>query len=146
MAACFVRPFLLLTVVDGCDLLIRVKALGSLEERMMAVLWAGDPMMVREVRAKLNDEPAYTTVMTTLDRLYKKGLLSRERDGTAFVYRPAMTRDQFHRSLVENTVGGLLEKSAGPVLAAFVDTAAELDENNLRKLEELIAEHRRNKG
>lgn len=111
----------------------------------MSILWQGEPMVVRQVVARLQGELAYTTVMTTLDRLYKKGLLARDRAGNAFVYRPAMTRDEYHQSLVEQTVGALMARSAGPVLAAFVATAAELDEDNLQTLEELIAEHRSKK-
>ena len=122
-----------------------VKALGSLEERIMSILWSGEPMSVRQVVGTLKKKLAHTTVMTTLDRLYKKGLLARDRDGTAFVYRPAMSRDDFHGKLVEETVGSLLEKSAGSVLAAFVDTAADLDDENLELLEALIAERRRRK-
>ena len=99
-------------------------------------------MAVREVKARLGGRLAHTTVMTTLDRLFKKGLLTRVRVGTAFVYSPAMSPEEYHRSLIENTVGALLEKSAGLVLAAFVDTAAELDEDNLAKLEALILERR----
>ena len=102
-------------------------------------------MSVREVNAKLKGKLAHTTVMTTLDRLFKKGLLARDRDGTAYVYRAEISRDDYHRSLLEDTVGELLEKSAGPVLAAFVDTAAELDEENLAKLEALIADRRGSK-
>jgi predicted transcriptional regulator len=108
----------------------------------MAIMWAGEPMSVRQVITKLKKNRAHTTVMTTLDRLYKKGLLARDRDGTAYVYRPAMSRDEFHCKLVEETVGGLLEQSTGAVLAALVDTAAELDEDNLKKLEALIAKRR----
>lgn len=119
-----------------------MKALGALEERVMTLLWEGKAMSVRAVNAKLGATLAHTTVMTTLDRLFKKGLLARDREGTAYVYREAMSRDAYHRSLLEDTVGELLEKSAGPILAAFVDTAAELDEDNLAKLEALIAERR----
>ena len=111
----------------------------------MSILWRGAPMSVRQVAGKLKKKLAHTTVMTTLDRLYKKGLLARDRDGTAFVYRPAMSRDDFHGKLVEETVGSLLEKSAGSVLAAFVDTAADLDDENLELLEALIAQRRRRK-
>ena len=102
-------------------------------------------MSVREVKAMLGDTLAHTTVMTTLDRLFKKGLLARDRDGTAYLYRAAMSPDEYHRRLLEDTIGELLEKSAGPILAAFVDTAAQLDEANLAKLEALIAERRQAK-
>lgn len=112
----------------------------------MDVVWDGDAFTVRDVLARMKRGPAYTTVMTTLDRLFKKGLLARDKDGTAFVYRAAMSRDEYHRAVVEEAVGGLLADATGPVLAAFVDTAAKLDEDNLRRLERLIAQRRRGKG
>ena len=113
----------------------------------MDVLWRSGPLAVREVCAKLEGKPAlaYTTVMTTLDRLFKKGLLARTKDGNAFVYQPALTRDDYRRRIVESTVSGLMARSADadPVLAAFVDAAAEVDEENLSRLEALIAERRK---
>lgn len=122
--------------------------LGTLEERVMEVLWTrSGAVAVREVCAQLKDgpAPAYTTIMTTLDRLYKKGLLDRHRDGAAFLYEPAMSRDEYRRRIVESTVSCLVEQSSdlGPVLAAFVDAAADLDGESLERLEALIAERRR---
>ena len=113
----------------------------------MEILWDAGPLAVREVSRRLSKKTplAYTTVMTTLDRLYKKGLLVREKEGNAFIYSPAMTRDDYHRRIVEETVSGLIEKSAGPVLAAFVDVAVGIDEENLTRLERLLAKHRRGK-
>ncbi len=113
----------------------------------MDTLWRSGALAVRDVCARLKARPAlaYTTVMTTLDRLYKKGLLTRQKDGNAFVYEPALTRDEYRRKIVESTVSGLIERPSDvdPVLAAFVDAAAGVDEENLRRLEELIAERRR---
>lgn len=112
----------------------------------MSLLWQDDPLTVRQVAKRLGDELAYTTVMTTLDRLFKKRLLEREKSGLAWVYRPALSRAEYHQSIVESTVGELLQESTVPVLSAFVDTAARLDEDNLRRLEELIAKHRDKKS
>ena len=126
-------------------LLGRVRPLGKLEQRVMNIVWDGESLTVRDVMARMKPEPAYTTVMTTLDRLFKKRLLARDKDGTAFVYRAAMSRDEYHQEVVKEAVSGLLAKATGPVLAAFVDTAARLDEDNLRRLEQLIAERRRGK-
>ena len=109
----------------------------------MDILWELHPLTVRDVKARLGARSAYTTVMTTLDRLYKKGLLARDKDGLAFVYRPALDRAEYQRRVVEAAVGPLLEQGAGPVLAAFVDVAADLSEAHLRQLEELIAARRR---
>jgi predicted transcriptional regulator len=121
--------------------------LGSLEERVMEALWHSGALAVREVCAKLTGKPtlAYTTVMTTLDRLYKKGLLTRYKDGNAFVYKPALTRDEYRRRIVAHTMSGLIDQPSDvdPVLAAFVDAAAGVGKDNLKRLEELIAERRR---
>lgn len=109
----------------------------------MEILWATSPLHVRDVCRRLGGKLAYTTVMTTLDRLHRKGLLARAKDGNAFVYRPALSRDDYERHVVEATVAPLLARAADPVLAGFVDAAAAVDEDNLRRLEELIARHRR---
>ena len=109
----------------------------------MELVWRADALAVRDVVRALGAKLAYTTVMTTLDRLFKKGLLAREKEGNAFVYRAALSRDDYHRRMVEDAVGALLAKSAVPVLAGFVDAAAASDEKNLARLERLIAERRR---
>ena len=113
----------------------------------MKIVWRVETTLsVREVNQRLGEDAlAHTTVMTTLDRLFKKGLLSRTKDGVAYIYSAALTRDEYQQRLVEATVSGLMTKDGdtAPVLAAFVDAAAELDEENLAKLEALIAERRR---
>lgn len=121
------------------------RVLGALEERVMAVLWeAAGAQSVRDVVARLGPpRPAYTTIMTTLDRLYKKGFLSRDREGNAFVYRAALSRDGLHGRIIEETVSSLLTEGPDPVLAAFVDAAANVDEANLARLERLIVARRR---
>jgi predicted transcriptional regulator len=119
------------------------RVLGDLEQRVMEVLWQEHPLAVRDVKQRLGKKPAYTTVMTTLDRLYKKGLLARDKDGLAFVYRPAIDRAEYQRKVVEAAVAPLLEQGAGPVLAAFVDVAAGVSEKHLAELEKLIAARRR---
>lgn len=110
----------------------------------MDVLWERGPLAVRAVMGGLRCQPplAYTTVMTTLDRLFKKGLLLREKEGTAFLYRPALSREAFKCGLVEATVADLLSESSSPVLAAFVDVAARVDAGHLDELERLIAARR----
>ena len=70
----------------------------------MDILWELHPLTVRDVKARLGARSAYTTVMTTLDRLYKKGLLARDKDGLAFVYRPALDRAEYQRRVVEAAV------------------------------------------
>jgi predicted transcriptional regulator len=120
------------------------RVLGELEQRVMEVLWEAAPLPVREVQRRLGrGRLAYTTVMTTLDRLYKKHLLAREKAGLAYLYRPAIDRAEYQRRVVEAALVPLLEQGSGPVLAAFVDVAAGADEQNLAQLEQLIAARRR---
>jgi len=57
----------------------------------MSALWSQSPAAVRDLRPHF-PSAAYTTLMTTLDRLYKKGLLQREQRGQGNAYRPAMSR------------------------------------------------------
>lgn len=120
------------------------RVLGDLEQGVMDVLWEAGPLAVREVQRRVGGgKLAYTTVMTTLDRLFKKRLLTREKLGLAFVYQPAMDRGEYQRRVVEAAVAPLLEHGTGAVLAAFVDVAAGISESNLQALEKLIAERRR---
>lgn len=115
----------------------------------MRILWdAQEPLAVRDVMQHI--EPgglAYTTVMTTLDRLFKKGLLERDKAGNAFVYRAAMDHAEYQRQIVAAAVQPLLESTAGQgassVLAAFVDVAAGVDEQHLDELTRLIAARRK---
>ncbi|MDG4772938.1 BlaI/MecI/CopY family transcriptional regulator [Solwaraspora sp. WMMD792] len=79
--------------------------LGDLERAVMDVLWdrdpAADPVTVRDVAEALQDRDlAYTTVMTVLDRLAGKGMVSRERAGRAWRYQPAASREAYIAQLM----------------------------------------------
>jgi predicted transcriptional regulator len=79
-----------------------VSKLGDLERAVMEVLWQGSPpMVVRDVvRALAERDLAYTTVMTVLDRLAKKGFVQRQRDGRAWSYEPSATRESYIAQLM----------------------------------------------
>jgi predicted transcriptional regulator len=96
-------------------------------------------MSVREVQEGLGSDLAYTTVMTTLDRLYRKGLLGRHRRGTAFRYSASTTREAFAAGLLRRFVDRLLPRgTARPLLASFVDAVGEHDRRLLPELERLV--------
>ena len=83
--------------------------------------------------------------MTTLDRLYKKKLLKRRKDGRAFIYSPLVTRAEFEQGIAEDVIDGLLGSgTAGvePVLACIVDAVSEHDRELLDELDRLIKEKR----
>ncbi|GAB3277314.1 BlaI/MecI/CopY family transcriptional regulator [Actinocorallia lasiicapitis] len=79
-----------------------MKGLGELERAVMELLWAREtPATARDVSRALADRDlAHTTVMTVLDRLAKKDFLVRERDGRAWAYRPAATRESYVAELM----------------------------------------------
>ncbi|TWP38058.1 BlaI/MecI/CopY family transcriptional regulator [Leekyejoonella antrihumi] len=74
----------------------------------MEQLWdRPDGLSVREVLDGLDSGLAYTTVMTVLDRLAKKGVVSRERDGRAWRYRPSASRGEQTAQVLRDALGGL---------------------------------------
>ena len=111
----------------------------------MEIIWRGEPVNVRDVQQQLPRPAAYTTVMTTLDRLYKKGFVARVRDGRAFLYSAAHTREQVEAEVAAGLLTGFLEEGerARPVLSNLVDVVAEQDSALLDELEELVRRKQR---
>lgn len=114
--------------------------LGPLESRVIDALWSAGTGTAREVFAALGEEWAYTTIMTTLDRLHKKNLLHREKEGLAWRYRPVLDREAFERAKVDALAARLLGERKDLGLAALVDAA---DAATLARLAELIEARRR---
>jgi predicted transcriptional regulator len=119
-------------------------AFGHLERDVMEVMWRVDTATVRGVQERLPRTAAYTTVMTTLDRLFKKGFVDRVRQGRAFVYRAAHSREQVETVVTAGLLTGFLGESrrALPLLSNLVDAVAEQDETLLDELDALIREKR----
>lgn len=116
-------------------------ALGKLERQVLDEAWRRGEVSVRDVFAAFEERVAYTTLMTTLDRLYKKRLLERRKDGRAFFYAPAVSREEFEHGIREDVIDGLLGVGAeriGPVLACIVDTVSERDRELLDELDRLV--------
>src|SRR5437762_3591919 len=121
-------------------------ALGKLEREMMQIIWQRGQVSVRDVHDELEGRIAYTTLMTTLDRLYKKGLLEREKDGRAFIYAPRVSPAEFERGIAQDVLDALIgrnEDAVEPVLACIVDAVSEHDRELLDELERLVKEKRR---
>jgi predicted transcriptional regulator len=121
-------------------------ALGKLERQVLDEAWRRGEVSVREVFVAFDEQVAYTTLMTTLDRLYKKQLLQRRKEGRAFLYAPAVSREEFEHGIREDMINGLLGQGAegvGPVLACIVDTVSERDRELLDELDRLVKEKKR---
>jgi predicted transcriptional regulator len=121
-------------------------ALGSLEFELMEILWSRGEGSVRDVVPKLSRPLAYTTVMTTLDRLFKKGLLDRHKSDRAFVYSPSFSRQEWDRRRAGHLVAGFL---SGPhpsrelLLSCLLEAVGEHDASLLDELEKKIRARRK---
>jgi predicted transcriptional regulator len=122
--------------------------LGPLEQQMMVALWTRDSSTVREILETGNIKLAYTTVMTTLDRLYKKQLLNRVAEGRAFRYSARYTQEELEKAAVGETIRQLLGSgnSAGLPLSYLVEAVSEHDASLLDDLQRLLDEKRRELG
>jgi predicted transcriptional regulator len=118
---------------------------GPLELRVLEALWSrGTPGCVRDIQP---DFPgvAYTTLMTTLDRLFRKGTLTREKSGRAFYYQPKASQRQLISELAGSAFATLLPGDAAsvrPIMSMFVDTVGDRDESLLDELEALVRARR----
>ena len=124
---------------------IRPPLLGELETAVMSYLWDGGDGDAKAVHAALGKRRGITlnTIQSTLKRLYEKRLLDRDKVSHAHVYRPRISRTDFHRGLLDDIVGGLFKKQADSVVSAFVDLTERAGPEHLKRLETLVAARRR---
>jgi predicted transcriptional regulator len=123
--------------------------LGSLERQVIEVVWAGKEVTVRDVHARIDGKVAYTTVMTTLDRLFRKGLLARTKRSRAFVYSALASREELDEIVASDVVSGLLDAQSSaplPFLSNLVDAVVERDRALLDELERLVKTKQRQLG
>ena len=114
-----------------------MRTLGELEARIMDVLWRDEtPLTVREVHDVLERSGpiAYTTVMTVMDRLWRKKMLRRRSRGRAYLYWPAKTEAAYTAALMHELLGATRDRRGA--LAYFVRGMAKRDEAELRRLAE----------
>ena len=119
--------------------------LGPFERQVLQELWSHGNATVRELLADGKIHQAYTTVMTTMDRLYKKGLLDRVAEGRAFRYTPRHTPEEMQRVTAIESIRQLLgsdDASALP-LSYLVEALSAHDAQLLDELQLLVERKRR---
>lgn len=120
--------------------------LGELESAVLRIVWRLQAATVSDVRKQLlasRRRVAYTTVMTTMDRLFQKDLLRRELVGKAYRYSPCVSREDFARRWVANLWQSLTNAVGEPSMSFLVDAIREED---LARFEELAREVERARG
>lgn len=127
---------------------MRPPLLGELETAVMSHLWDGGDGDAKAVHAALGKRRGITlnTIQSTLKRLYEKGLLHRDKVSHAHVYRPRVSRSDFHRDLINGLVGNLMRGQGEALVSAFVDVAERAGPEHLARLEALVAERRRKRA
>jgi predicted transcriptional regulator len=119
--------------------------LGPFEQQLLRKLWSQGSATVRELLADGKIHQAYTTVMTTVDRLYKKGLLDRVAEGRAFRYTPRHTPEELQRVTALESIRQLLgsaDASSLP-LSYLVEALSAHDAQLLDELQLLVERKRR---
>jgi predicted transcriptional regulator len=118
--------------------------LGPLEQELMEKLWDCQNATVRELLEGGQMQLAYTTVMTTLDRLYKKDLLDRVAEGRAFRYSPRYSKGDLQLRAAGQAIRELLSSDPSSMpLSCLVDVVSEHDAQALDELQQLIEVKRR---
>jgi len=124
---------------------ISTPQLGPFEQQLLRELWTRGSATVRELLADGKIRQAYTTVMTTMDRLYKKGVLDRIVEGRAFRYTPRVSFEELQRDAALDGIRQLLgsgDTSSLP-LSHLVEALSAQDAQLLDELQLLIERKRR---
>lgn len=110
-----------------------MKPLGELEAVVMERLWASSaPVTVRDIQGELAPARplAYTTVMTVMDHLFSKGYVTREKQGKAYRYSPAYSRDEHAAALLKQALASSSDR--GAALVRFIGDLAPEEVAQLR--------------
>jgi len=118
--------------------------LGELEKIVLKYFWTEKTADAKQVHAHFEKSRGGTlnTIQSTLDRLFKKGLLKRDKEGHAFQYRAAKPRKAFIGELIKDVTHDFTLGDEDSILATFVSLSTELNEEQLDRLEKLIQDYR----
>lgn len=113
---------------------------GTLEAKIMDILWAGPEMAIKDVQHQLEREKPvnFNTVMTVMNRLVEKGILEKRQEGRSFLYQPVLTREQFLDNQSKELTHELIEEFGPLVVNHMLDALEEADPSLMEKLEQKI--------
>ncbi len=113
---------------------------GTLEARILEVLWERGPSTAREVHQALGRDRSYKTVLTVLNRLVEKGVLRRRRRERAYVYLPRESREELLARVTRSVTRGLVEDFGDLAVVHFVQALREASPEALKLLRQLLQE------
>ena len=118
--------------------------LGELEKQVLEYLWKAKPADAKQVHSyfEKNRGGSLNTIQSTLERLFKKDLLSRVKNGHAYQYFPKVARQELIGQLIKNVTHDFIVEDENSIIAAFSSISSDLDEDQLDKLEAMIEQQR----
>ena len=119
--------------------------LGELEKLVLQYLWSYKEADAKHVHSRLGKARGCTlnTIQSTLERLYKKGLLSRTKQGHAYNYRTKVDRNSLIATLINDITADFVEEGENSLIAAFSSTSINFNDTQLDELEKLIEQQRK---
>jgi predicted transcriptional regulator len=122
--------------------------LGTLELEVLEYLWSNAEAHAKAVHSHMKDtrQNSLNTVQSTLDRLYKKGILARRKVAHSFLYTPTHSRTELLARRISDLAVELAGGETKAVLAAFVEFTSRLDKSQIGELEAMIASHKKKTG
>lgn len=122
--------------------------LGELEKLVINLFWDIDSANAKEVYNifKKQRGGCLNTIQSTLDRLFKKGLLKREKESYAYRYTAAKKREQFIGDLIKDVTKDFTHDNEDNLFTAFVSLSDEFNDKQIAQLEMLIQEYKENKS
>lgn len=115
--------------------------LGELEKQVLQYLWENPDSDAKQVHSFLSAQRGkgtLNTIQSTLERLFKKDLLTRHKQGLAFFYKAKVERDHLIAKLIDDVTSDFISKGENSLITAFTSVSAELDDAQLDQLEQLI--------
>jgi BlaI family transcriptional regulator, penicillinase repressor len=124
----------------------KIHRLGDLQLRIMQILWAREEATVADIFNELakSSDLAYTTVATMLRKMEARGLLTHRTEGRSFVYRPKVAAEAVSRSMIDHLVDRMFEGNLTAAVNHLL-TTREVSREELKALEQLIAERKKQK-
>lgn len=121
--------------------------LGELEKLVLNYFWSVNQADVKQTHAYFSKQRggSLNTIQSTLDRLHKKGLLKREKQGHAYIYSSACSRSEFIGRLVRSVTEDFIQPGEDSLLAAFASLSSELSEQQFSELEATIRDYEHKK-
>ena len=113
---------------------------GPLESKIMNILWNGNESSIKEVQLILEKEKPinFNTVMTVMNRLVDKNILTKRLEGRTSLFKPLTTKEDFINNQSKKLTENLLDEFGGLVVNHMLDSLKEVDDNLLEKLEQKL--------